>query len=85
MYYNYCATQYAERLINTYSINYIHSKLKDTQTEVCNEYNIKASDCIWLATSTDDKYSDYRRSDNIARLCITKLLKDKHDNQTKKR
>lgn len=84
MYYNYCATQYAEHLINTYSINYVHSKLKDIQTKVCSNYNITPSDCIWLATSTDDKYIDYQRSNNIARLCITKLLKEKHDKQTKK-
>lgn len=84
MYYNYCATQYAEQLINTYSINYVHSKLKDIQAKVCNKYNITPSDCIWLATSTDKKYIDYRRSNDIARLCITEFIKEEHDNQTKK-
>ena len=76
MYYNRCALQYAEHLINIYSIDYIHSKLKDVQLQVCNELDITPSDCVWLATSTNDTYIDYRRTSNIARLCITELLKE---------
>ena len=81
MYYNYCATQYAEHLINTYSINYIHSKLKNIQAKVCNTYNFIPSDSVWLATSNDNKYVDYRRCSNIARLCITEYIKEIHDYQ----
>ena len=81
MYYNYCATQYAEHLINTYSINYIHSKLKNIQAKVCNTYNFIPSDSVWLATSNDNKYADYRRCNNIARLCITEYIKEIHDYQ----
>jgi hypothetical protein len=81
MYYNYCATQYAEHLINTYSIDYIHTQLKDIQHTVCAEYDLTPSDCVWLATSTDDKYKEYRRHKHtdVARICITKLIKERHE------
>ena len=78
-YYNYCALQYAEHLINTYSLDYVHSKLKAIQADVCRELNVTPSDCVWLATSKDKKYTEYQRSGNIARLCITKLIKVKYN------
>ena len=79
MYYNYCATQYAEHIINTYSLDYVHNKLKDIQIEVCNENNLTPSDCVWLATSTDYKYKEYMRNKDVARLCITNLLKERYN------
>jgi len=79
MYYNYCAFQYAEHLINTYGIDYVHTKLKDIQLQVCSEHNFMPSDCVWLATSPNDEYAAYRRgSSKIARLCITKLIKEQY-------
>lgn len=79
MYYNYCALQYAEHIINKYSIEYVHAQLKDIQYSVCSEYDLTPSDCIWLATSTHNQYKDYRRNTqtDVARLCITQLIKGK--------
>ena len=82
MYYNYCATQYAEHIIKTYSLDYVHNRLKDIQLEVCNENNLTPSDCVWLATSSDYKYEKYMRNKDIARLCITNLMRERY-NETK--
>lgn len=76
MYYNHCALQYAERLINTYRLDYVHTKLKEFQLQICNKFNLIPSDCVWLATSEHDDYIGYRRDETIARLCITQQLKD---------
>ncbi len=80
-YYNYCATQYAEHIINTYNIDYIHTQLRHSQYTVCELHNLTPSDCVWLANSTDNKYKEYRRHKHtdVARICITKLIEEQHE------
>ena len=80
-YYNYCAGQYAEHLINKYSIDYIYTQLKNIQQTVCAEYNLTPSDAVWLATSTDEIHKEYRRHKHtdVARICITKLIKEQYE------
>lgn len=84
-YYNRVANQYAEHLINTFDINYIHTELVDIQHSVCEQHNLTPSDAVWLATSTDEAYSDYRRkhNNNVGRLCITNLIKEQYEKRSK--
>ena len=52
------------------------NNFKEKQNEICNDYNLKASDCFFLA-STKDKYYRRRRrmkNDENDRICITPLL-----------
>ena len=68
-YYNYYANSIAETIINKFDIDYIWKNLIDKQTEVCNEYNFKPSDSVWLATTDNPAYDKFKRGD-VNRLCL---------------
>lgn len=70
-YYNYYANQLSEAIFNNFSIDYCYHAWKHRQQAVCEEHNLTPSDCVWLATSTDEKYAEYQRAPGIARLCIS--------------
>lgn len=70
-YYNYYAHDVAEKIINHFSLDYVHSALNTQQQEICDRLKLIPSDSVWLATSTDEKYSKFRRKDNIARICLS--------------
>lgn len=76
-YYNYSALNVAEKIINNFSINYIHNKYQKQQRQICKELNIIESDSVWLATSADSLYNKFIRSENIARLCLAGLYNEK--------
>jgi hypothetical protein len=44
--------------------------LYNKQKSICNDLSIIPSDSVWLATSTSEEYSKFRRSKDIARLCL---------------
>lgn len=69
-YYNYYANQVAERIINNFDIDFVYNMYYNKQRCVCKELNATPSDSVWLATSTDSKYEKFRRTENIARLCL---------------
>ena len=47
------------------------------QLEVCEQYDLKPSDCYFLATTKDPYYKERRRMkwNDDARICITPLLR----------
>ena len=69
-YYNYYAHDIAEKIIDTFNLDYIHNTLYIQQQEICNDLELIPSDSVWLATSTNDQYAKFRRKDNVARLCL---------------
>lgn len=75
-YYNYCASQYAEILLDNFDVSYIHNAFHDQQISICSEHGLTPSDSVWLSTSKDSKYQEFRRNSAIARLCITKYMKE---------
>jgi hypothetical protein len=74
-YYNYYAHQVAENIISNYDIDYVHNRLYDEQLRVCKELNVTPSDSVWLATSTHNDWSKFRRKDNLARICLAGVFK----------
>lgn len=86
-YYNYYAHAIAESVIKNFSIDYIHNKFCKMQQDICNNHAITPSDSVWLASSTDHKYKDYRRNNgrlyvkhaDTARLCITEFMDEQKD------
>ena len=74
-YFNYNAHHIAEKIINSYDINYIHNMFKGQQQLVCNELDLTPSDSVWLATSIHEDYQKFRRKDNVARLCLSGVYK----------
>ena len=69
-YYNYYAHQVAETIISNYDIDYVHKRLNGEQQRVCEQLNLTPSDSVWLATSTHEDWSKFRRQDDIARICL---------------
>ena len=69
-YYNYYAHDVAEKIIDTFNLDYVHTALNTQQKEICKELDLVPSDSVWLATSTNDEYSKFRRKNNIARICL---------------
>ena len=69
-YYNYYAHQVAETIISNYDIDYIHNRLHSEQQRVCEELDVTPSDSVWLATSTHDEWSKFRRQGDLARICL---------------
>jgi len=72
-YYNYFAAEIAERVIQQFDIDYIHSKLAPQQTEICQILDFTPSDSVWLATTTSDEFQRWRRQGTMARICLTGL------------
>jgi len=72
-YFNYYACDLAEAIIDRFHIGYVYDKLHDQQLNVCKLLGLTASDSVWLATSTDDEYTKFRRHSNIARICLAGL------------
>ena len=68
-YYNYFANSIAETIINKFDIDYVWKTLIEKQTKVCNEYNFKPSDSVWLATTDNPAYDKFKRGD-VNRLCL---------------
>ena len=74
-YYNYYAHQVAEKIISNYDIDYVYNRLYNEQLRVCTELDIKPSDSVWLATSTHNDWSKFRRKGNLARICLARVFK----------
>jgi hypothetical protein len=53
----------------------VHNRLYDEQLRVCKELNVTPSDSVWLATSTHNDWSKFRRKDNLARICLAGVFK----------
>lgn len=68
-YYNYFAHACAENIISKFDIDYANKMYVDKQRQICSEYELQPSDCVWLATSDDTKYNDYVRN-HLARLSL---------------
>jgi hypothetical protein len=76
-YYNYYALQVSEAIIKYFNIDYVHSVYQDQQAHVCQKLNIVASDSVWIATSTDPIYEQFRRNLHNARLCLAGVYNEK--------
>jgi hypothetical protein len=74
-YYNYFAHTVSETILSNFDIDYIHKRLENQQTVVCNELNLNKSDSVWLATTDSEEYSKFRRRNNIARICLAGVYK----------
>lgn len=74
-YYNYHAHHCAEAVLSSFAIDHVWTRLRDLQQRACDQLNLKASDSVWLATSTDPAWTKFRRQGDIARICLAPLYK----------
>lgn len=77
-YYNTIAQRLAEEIIARYDVNHIYDRMATRQNSVCKQFNLSPSDCVWLATSTDPQYDEFRRADR-ARLCLTEFMRGPYE------
>ena len=76
-YYNYYAQDISEAVINNFSIDYVHNYFYEQQKQICKELNFAPSDSVWLATTEDKDYKKFRRSGNLARICLAGVYNEK--------
>lgn len=69
-YYNYYANQVAEHIISNFDIDFVYNSYHKQQLQICDQLNITPSDSVWIATSRDNEYEKFRRTKDIARLCL---------------
>ena len=75
-YYNYYANDVSEAIISNFDVDFIHNSLYNKQKKICNDLSIVPSDSVWLATSTSEEYSKFRRSKDTARLCLAGIYNE---------
>ena len=67
-------SQVISEIIDNVKIDYIYNKLKYNQIEVCKEMNLEPSDVIWIATTNNSKWNDYKRA-NKKGFALLRLLR----------
>jgi len=74
---NYNGVQLISQIIGVIPVDGMWKKYRDKQLEICEQYDLKPSDCYFLATSKDPYYKERRRMrwNDDARICITPLLR----------
>lgn len=73
-YYNYVAHQISETIMSNFDIDFVYNSLYNKQTEICKKLDFIPSDSVWIATTTDNEYSKFRRNKNIARICLAGVI-----------
>lgn len=71
-YFNYPALVVADVVLSNFEVDYVYNKLRPIQEDICYEYRLTASDCVFLATSSDPMYDHWKRGDGTNRLCLSR-------------
>jgi hypothetical protein len=71
-YHNILSISVARKIIENFPVDYIFNKFRSKQLEICNQYDLTPSDCVFLATSVDAKYNRYKRGDGTNRICLSR-------------
>ena len=72
---NYTSVEICLAIIANYDIDTVYNEYKQKQLQVCTDMKLTPSDCFFIANSTDNKYEQRRRTGEIARLDLSKLLR----------
>ena len=76
---NYTSVEICLAIIANYGIEDIYNAYAPVQKRICEEYNLVASDCFFIANSTDEEYTVRRRQGNLARLDLSHIMNgDQH-------
>ena len=76
---NYTSVETALAIVQNYNIDTVASEYKPVQRRLCEQYNLKPSDCFFIATSKDKAFEARRRIPNIARLDLSVLMNGEDD------
>ena len=75
-YVNRMAVNMAIDLFNNFDSNYITSKYKQQQIDMCKHLNVDLSKTVIFGIDTDNKYKQYNRGTHTNRLCFAKHFDD---------
>lgn len=70
-YYNYYANAVSEDIISHFDVDYIHKRISTKQRQICDLLDLTPSDSVWLATTENEDYKKFRRTNNLARVCLS--------------
>lgn len=70
-YFNYYASDVAEKVISNFDIDYVYNNISTKQKDICSLLDFTPSDSVWLATTTNNDYKKFRRSGDIARISLS--------------
>lgn len=68
---NYTGVEIAHAIIDNFEIDTIPKIYRELQHIICEKYDLQASDCFFIGTSEDDKFSIRRRTGRTARLDLS--------------
>lgn len=80
-YYNYHSFALGEQIIDQIPIDFVYNKLGPIQKELCNELDLKPSDSVWLATTTDPAYNKFKRGET-SRVCLSGLMEEAYNDRS---
>ena len=72
-----------EYAMSCWSPDYIANKYMKDQLIICNQLELKPTNCIIFALTDKTEYEQFNRGNNLTRLCISKLLVEQHDRRKK--
>jgi hypothetical protein len=71
---NYTGVEVALTIVNNFEIDTVRNWYINKQKEICDKYNFQPADCFFIANSTDTIYKKRRRTNNVARLDLSRLI-----------
>jgi hypothetical protein len=66
----------AKTYMDNFSIDYPWQTYEKVYKDICNELNLKETDCIMFGHG-DDNWSEYNRGTQVNRVCISDLIGEK--------
>lgn len=71
---NYTGVELAIKVIENFEVDTTWKAYRNKQLEICKQYKFDPSDCFFIANSSDPNYSVRRRTGDIARLDLSRLI-----------
>jgi len=72
-YINVMSAYVGTKLMEKYPSNYIHSKYKKKQLDMCDKLNLEASPSVYFGIDRQGQFSEYNRGAESNRLCFTRI------------
>ena len=59
--------------MKTFDADFIHTKYKAKQAEMCAKYNLSISPCVYFGIDHQNNFPIYNRGGSSNRLCFSKI------------
>mgnify|MGYP001211536006 FL=1 len=72
-YINLLSAHIGTKLMKTFDADFIHTKYKAKQAEMCAKYNLSISPCVYFGIDHQNNFPIYNRGGSSNRLCFSKI------------